>query len=156
MPQERVDCVRVPHPFAGRQQILLSLLPLDLHVLSLPLAFILSQDQTLHCKWIVQIWLNSLKLFQSLLRATFLENQAYLIIVFFAIPSRLRGWEFALTEVSDLPAVRNFIRTCCCFPIFQRTFSLVVTLMITRDVWRAKGLEPLCLRAFNPRTLYFF
>jgi hypothetical protein len=32
-------------------------LPLDLHVLSLPLAFILSQDQTLHCKsnliWII-------------------------------------------------------------------------------------------------------
>ena len=27
-----------------------ALLPLDLHVLSLPLAFILSQDQTLHCK----------------------------------------------------------------------------------------------------------
>src|SRR5660397_26243 len=26
------------------------MLPLDLHVLSLPLAFILSQDQTLHCK----------------------------------------------------------------------------------------------------------
>ena len=26
------------------------LLPLDLHVLGLPLAFILSQDQTLHCK----------------------------------------------------------------------------------------------------------
>ena len=25
-------------------------LPLDLHVLSLPLAFILSQDQTLHCR----------------------------------------------------------------------------------------------------------
>ncbi len=24
-------------------------MPLDLHVLSLPLAFILSQDQTLHC-----------------------------------------------------------------------------------------------------------
>jgi hypothetical protein len=29
---------------------LLPLLPHDLHVLSLPLAFILSQDQTLHCK----------------------------------------------------------------------------------------------------------
>jgi hypothetical protein len=28
---------------------LLPVLPLDLHVLSLPLAFILSQDQTLHC-----------------------------------------------------------------------------------------------------------
>ena len=50
MPQIKVDSVRVPHPFAGRQQVLLPLLPLDLHVLSLPLAFILSQDQTLHCK----------------------------------------------------------------------------------------------------------
>ncbi len=28
-------------------------LPLDLHVLSLPLAFILSQDQTLHCKCVL-------------------------------------------------------------------------------------------------------
>ena len=49
MPQFRVCCVRVPHPFAPRQQVLLPLLPFDLHVLSLPLAFILSQDQTLHC-----------------------------------------------------------------------------------------------------------
>ena len=61
MPQIKVDSVRVPHPFAGRRQVLLPPLPLDLHVLSLPLAFILSQDQTLHCKWIVRIWLNSLK-----------------------------------------------------------------------------------------------
>ena len=30
-----------------------TVLPLDLHVLSLSLAFILSQDQTLHCKSIV-------------------------------------------------------------------------------------------------------
>ena len=28
-----------------------TLLPLDLHVLGLPLALILSQDQTLHCKF---------------------------------------------------------------------------------------------------------
>ena len=36
------------------------LLPLDLHVLSLPLAFILSQDQTLHCKRVVTIALKIL------------------------------------------------------------------------------------------------
>ena len=29
------------------------MLPLDLHVLGLPLAFILSQDQTLHCIWLL-------------------------------------------------------------------------------------------------------
>ena len=47
----RASCSRVTHPCAGRrQQLLLTVtLPLDLHVLSLPLAFILSQDQTLHC-----------------------------------------------------------------------------------------------------------
>ena len=36
------------------------LLPLDLHVLSLPLAFILSQDQTLHCKRVVTLALKIL------------------------------------------------------------------------------------------------
>ena len=42
---------RVTHPSAGRRQLVLLpvALPLDLHVLSLPLAFILSQDQTLLC-----------------------------------------------------------------------------------------------------------
>ena len=33
-----------------RSQVSKPTLPLDLHVLGLPLAFILSQDQTLHCK----------------------------------------------------------------------------------------------------------
>ena len=32
-----------------------STLPLDLHVLSLPLAFILSQDQTLHCIFFIML-----------------------------------------------------------------------------------------------------
>ena len=59
MSQYKADCIRVTHPCAGRHQtiLLLFMLPLDLHVLSLPLAFILSQDQTLHCKWIVVSWL---------------------------------------------------------------------------------------------------
>ena len=49
IPLHRACCSRVTHPSAGRRQVLLPALPLDLHVLSLPLAFILSQDQTLHC-----------------------------------------------------------------------------------------------------------
>ena len=35
------------------------MLPLDLHVLSLPLAFILSQDQTLHCKCCLILTVNN-------------------------------------------------------------------------------------------------
>ena len=46
----KVGCVRVTHPCATRQPEQAPLLPFDLHVLSLPLAFILSQDQTLHSK----------------------------------------------------------------------------------------------------------
>ena len=51
IPQYKAGCIRVTHPSAGRRhQVLLpNTLPLDLHVLCLPLAFILSQDQTLHC-----------------------------------------------------------------------------------------------------------
>jgi hypothetical protein len=44
----RADCIRVTHPCATLGQILLFNLPFGLHVLGLPLAFILSQDQTLH------------------------------------------------------------------------------------------------------------
>ena len=52
MLQLKVDCIRVTHPCATF--IVLLLISFDLHVLGLPLAFILSQDQTLHCKkfWI--------------------------------------------------------------------------------------------------------
>ena len=49
IPPRRVGCIRVAHPCAGRRRVSLPALPLDLHVLSLPPAFILSQDQTLHC-----------------------------------------------------------------------------------------------------------
>ena len=51
----RASCSRVTHPCAGRHQrvLLLPMLPLDLHVLSLSLAFILSQDQTLRCCYLV-------------------------------------------------------------------------------------------------------
>ena len=46
-----VSCIRVTHPCATRHQVQALMLPFDLHVLSLPLAFILSQDQTLRCNF---------------------------------------------------------------------------------------------------------
>ena len=50
-----------------------SALPLDLHVLSLPLAFILSQDQTLHCIFYIILSLSLTLLFKEI-DARFLEN----------------------------------------------------------------------------------
>ena len=48
IPHTRVDHSRVTHPFAGGAE--LPPRPLDLHVLSTPPAFVLSQDQTLQKK----------------------------------------------------------------------------------------------------------
>src|SRR3954462_2683126 len=48
----RADCSRVTHPFAAR--VPRRALPLDLHVLSTPPAFVLSQDQTLQQKTLEQ------------------------------------------------------------------------------------------------------
>ena len=67
IPLYKVGCIRVTHPSAGRhhQVLLPNMLPLDLHVLCLPLAFILSQDQTLHC-------INSFSFFIFVLRYEYL------------------------------------------------------------------------------------
>jgi hypothetical protein len=46
------------------------MLPFDLHVLSLPLAFILSQDQTLHCIKCIILFPDLLSLFSN-----YSENQ---------------------------------------------------------------------------------
>src|SRR5207244_8284990 len=45
IPESRADYSRVTHPFAAR--VPRRAFPLDLHVLSTPPAFVLSQDQTL-------------------------------------------------------------------------------------------------------------
>ena len=47
VPRPGAGSVRVTHPCATRHQVRKPVLPFDLHVLGLPLAFILSQDQTL-------------------------------------------------------------------------------------------------------------
>jgi hypothetical protein len=47
IPLYKANCIRVTHPCAGNIYSE-KLYPFDLHVLGLPLAFILSQDQTLH------------------------------------------------------------------------------------------------------------
>ena len=48
IPVRGVGCIRVTHPSATLDPPK-GILPFDLHVLGLPLAFILSQDQTLRC-----------------------------------------------------------------------------------------------------------
>ena len=54
IPVRGVGCIRVTHPSATLT-VPKDRLPYDLHVLGLPLAFILSQDQTLRCTIVLLI-----------------------------------------------------------------------------------------------------
>ena len=92
-------------------RIATGLLPLDLHVLSPPLAFILSQDQTLHCKCCLMLTLlTSQKINVS--------NRMYF------------AW---LTYWSRPDNYRN--AGCCCFP----TFKDLLAIKCHPFYWECKG-----------------
>ena len=67
------------------------MLPLDLHVLSLSLAFILSQDQTLHCTFyfFIRLSLNSSFIVVEIERWYFITLYLYYIFVVFNLSKNL-------------------------------------------------------------------
>ena len=71
IPVRGVGCIRVTHPSATLNPPK-GPLPFDLHVLGLPLAFILSQDQTLRCSIVVLL--------------NFLLNLGFRLDVLFGVP----------------------------------------------------------------------
>ena len=80
------------------------MLPLDLHVLSLPLAFILSQDQTLHCKRSLISWLkNKNYLFAA---ALFQRTSSSFKRGANICPSNLSAQVFAKNLLTHLPKER--------------------------------------------------
>ena len=84
-----VGCIRVTHPSATLMPPK-GHLPFDLHVLGLPLAFILSQDQTLRCSIVVLVFLLNLGFrFRSLV---------FLIPVSATLPQRQGGHHFVLAS----------------------------------------------------------
>ena len=138
MPQTRVDCVRVPHPFAGRHQVLLPVLPLDLHVLSLPLAFILSQDQTLHCKWIVDLT-------NQKMNNKILNWLVVIVIVNYACYAYRSKHLTCCTDIHQYRLLINF-----CFPIYQRTYST-----LSLNTCKVYGLEPFAAPLFATPFINF-
>ena len=96
------------------------MLPLDLHVLSLPLAFILSQDQTLHCiknnvlleSWLLNflkgIWqINTTFLFLSILPVIQRTNLKRAVIFFIT---------FRTAKICNLfQSTKSFFKNFCIF-----------------------------------------
>ena len=104
IPDLWVSCIRVTHPCAGRHQTkqALFMLPLDLHVLSLSLAFILSQDQTLHCTFYFFVCPN-LKLYCSyLLTVVIFKFTLYLYYIFVVFNLSKNLFPFASKRTAKL------------------------------------------------------
>lgn len=89
--QHKESYVCITHPYAGcqtknRSKLIFFLMPLDLHVLGPPLAFILSKDQTLQCELIfLPIFFLLKKNPFKLLNNVFLIINNLLIINYFQI-----------------------------------------------------------------------
>ena len=127
------------------------MLPLDLHVLSLELAFILSQDQTLHCKSIVSQHKADLCSVQdavqfidfiNTLRLThiYIYIRQVLTVLFFSCTTCIVYQYFKELVAFVLKAgakVRGFILTTKCFRkfFFRFSFSIVSQTLL------AKGKE---------------
>jgi hypothetical protein len=77
------------------ERIATPLLPHDLHVLSLPLAFILSQDQTLHCKCCLILTL--------LIQRINVSNRIYFALTYLAL--------FIVSNYEQLLLLPNFQRS---------------------------------------------
>ena len=116
--------LRTRPPVAGRSTEVLHPMPLDLHVLGLPLAFILSQDQTLHCKKIIKIlesWLLKFPLKELINTALYLffsnntSNSKNLFRVLKRSQKSLKKSLGILSE-SDCKDKRSYLN----FQIFQR------------------------------------
>ena len=93
-------------------------LPLDLHVLSLPLAFILSQDQTLHCKNCSFTFLTRLRV--SLL--PYIIKSTHAISIFSSVSnfSRPRFQQLFQQAVFRRKRMQRYNH----FPNYQNIFSL--------------------------------
>ena len=93
--------------------------PFDLHVLGLPLAFILSQDQTLHCIKILILCEHKTMSSADPTRVNELFNSLFLRVVFSSLPSKEERATKALSFV--FPSIQ---RTCVASHSKQRSDSI--------------------------------
>ena len=120
--------------------------PLDLHVLSLPLAFILSQDQTLHCKILVFI----LGLDVCLARTSQQVNELYSSTIngFRLVNSNL--FKLNYPSLSPLPSFFHF-QSDCKVTILNFTIQIIFNLFFNPST-----LSPLSSFRSAKVWLYFY
>ena len=83
IPLSEAGCSRVTHPSATKNAKQAKHSPFDLHVLGVPPAFVLSQDQTLH-KIVSLSWINFMRIISF---SSLLTNRSQLLFIRFIVLS---------------------------------------------------------------------
>ena len=123
------------------------MLPLDLHVLSLSLAFILSQDQTLHCTFIFFRLLLKLKRF---IVVNFFRENLSRFFLHSAIQVNLIAFAYRKNSTVVFFIYLVLILHFCCFQSFKELVSVFVETdcKVTTFFWIDK--------IFQKKYLFFF
>ncbi len=134
-------------PVAGRS-IATSPLPLDLHVLSLSLAFILSQDQTLRC------WLYLVFFFSILKRAR--QNRKFCLLLSRTcpLPLRLIPDDLIVVSCKRRSLVWNLTEILLCLPCGSTRLLYYLSLQIFQCsfAFQRRASELLCKVTDNFRN----
>ena len=144
--------LRTLAPVAIKTSTNLSLmLPLDLHVLSLPLAFILSQDQTLHCIIVYKISSLSLTLIILSKELTLLDKLYFFSVLASCTVKQSFQWTCILSLLRDpcfsngsakvriilkpaIPVYKYFLLLKCKYlsTLCFSTYYTIVTILLNR------------------------
>ena len=98
IPLSEAGCSRVTHPSATKNAKQAKHSPFDLHVLGVPPAFVLSQDQTLH-KIVSLSWINFMRIISF---SSLLTNRSQLLFIRFIVLSDFSKYN-AVHQFLDVP-----------------------------------------------------
>ena len=136
IPVLRVSPLRVTHPSAMVPNIASYIFPINLHVLSILSAFILSQDQTLHSIYFSHIF--SFHLFFVLWQRFFFITQnlfaslLLLLILFPIVLAYLCGWQKLYYQIYSLLSIPFFIFFSFFYPPL---YSFILPLLPIRTIY---------------------
>ena len=135
------------------------MLPLDLHVLSLPLAFILSQDQTLHCKrFDLTINLIKINVGYNLLLRLYLTISRYIgtIVLLLSIFSKILPPPLRFRRRIENDCDANGLEPFCSL-VTAYIFYYLKNCFVTLFIWGCKSKSRfISLQNFIAKILNYF
>ena len=132
IPLSEAGCSRVTHPSATKNAKQAKHSPFDLHVLGVPPAFVLSQDQTLH-KIVSLSWINFMRIISF---SSLLTNRSQLLFICFIVLSDFSKYnaDHQFLDAPNWPRVPVLFLPFLNLALFSFQDAVSVVLAILRSV----------------------